>query len=139
MGVAIARSLLDQIRAEAAASPNREICGLMFGRPDEIAAVMPTDNVSSAPADSFEIDPQMLFRAIRDERAGRAALIGHYHSHPGGSAVPSERDRQAAEPDRYWLIVGSDGATDGADVLLWRAERGEEGLVRFRPVALVIR
>ncbi len=129
MAVAIARTLLDSILAEAAATPAREVCGLLFGDCAAISHATPAANVSPHPADSFEIDPQALFAAIRAERAGGARLVGHYHSHPNGRPEPSARDAAAAEPGRLWLILG------GGRARLWRA--GEGG--RFDEVALILR
>lgn len=126
MEMTIARSLLDAILAAAAIQPDREICGLLFGDGESVTAVQPAANVSPNPADSFEIDPQALFAAIRAERAGGARLVGHYHSHPSGTALPSARDAAAAEAGRLWLIVA------GAEVRLWRAEAAG----RFVPVSL---
>jgi len=102
----IAAALLAEIEARAAASPDREICGLLLGQGSRIDAAPATVNVSPVPADSFEVDPAALFAALRAERAGGPGLIGHYHSHPGGPTRPSPRDRAAAEPGRLWLILG---------------------------------
>jgi desampylase len=128
MGLRIARSLLDQILAEAMAAPDREVCGLLFGDDEAIAAVQPAANVAEDPARQFEVDPQALFNAIRSGRAGGAKLIGHYHSHPNGVPSPSERDAAASEPGWFWLIVADGVAT------LWMAESG--GI--FRPVRLIV-
>jgi proteasome lid subunit RPN8/RPN11 len=127
MGIAIARCLIDQLLAEAAAEPDREVCGLLFGNGGAILHVAPTANVAAYPADSFEIDPQALFAAIRAERNGGPRLIGHYHSHPRGRPDPSPRDAAAAEPGRLWLILGS------GEARLWQAEAGG----RFTPVPLL--
>ena len=40
-----------------------------------------------------------------------AEVVGYYHSHPGGQAVPSRRDRALAWPQATYLIVATaDGA-----------------------------
>ncbi len=129
MPIAIARSLLDRLLADAAAAPGREICGLLFGDEAAIARAEPAANVAPQPADSFEIDPAALFAAIRAERAGGARVIGHYHSHPNGRPEPSARDAAAAEPGRLWLILG------GGAARLWLAEAGGG----FREVPLLLR
>ncbi|QJU60820.1 M67 family metallopeptidase [Sphingomonas sp. AP4-R1] len=116
MTVSIARICLDRLRAEAAASPEREICGLLFGTPVRIEAALATLNIAARIEDEFEIDPRALIAAHRAERAGGPRLIGHYHSHPSGSAFPSARDAAAAEPGRLWLILAS------GDARLWRSE-----------------
>jgi desampylase len=113
--VAVPRHLIDRIRAEEAAAPGSEICGLLFGDGDRIDAARAAANVAARPADSFEIDPAALIAAHRAERHGGARIIGCYHSHPGGRPEPSERDRSAAEPGGVWLIVA------GGIVRGWRA------------------
>jgi len=118
MAIGIKRSTLDQILGLAAASPSEEVCGLLLGSTGRIDRAEPAQNVAEAPASMFEIDPAALFAALRAERAGGPRLIGHYHSHPNGSAEPSARDLAAAEPDKYWLIIG------GGTARLWLAGAG---------------
>jgi len=124
----IGRDVLGVLLAAAEAAPHREICGLLFGSSDRIVRAEPADNVAAHPEDTFEIDPRALFAALRAERAGRERVIGHYHSHPNGSAEPSPRDLAAAEPGKLWLIIG------GGIARLWIMENG-----RFRELQLVVR
>jgi len=133
MTMRISRGLLDRLRAEAAAAPDREICGLLLGNAREIADAVAANNVSSSPADSFEIDPQAIFDVVRAARAGGPALIGHYHSHPRGPAEPSLRDREAAigTPAQLWLIIA------GPDLALWRLGEDHEGVRICQRVELV--
>ena len=103
----ISSELLRRLLAEAEASPNAEVCGLLFGEAGRIDAAEPCPNVAPHPARAFEIDPAALFAAHRRARAGGAAIIGHYHSHPSGSPVPSPRDAaQAMGDSAIWVIVG---------------------------------
>jgi proteasome lid subunit RPN8/RPN11 len=127
MIVEIAIGIVDRLLAEAVATPHREICGLLFGDGNRIESAEPTPNVAADPARTFEIDPAFLFRAIRAERQGGSRLIGHYHSHPNGRAEPSPRDLAAAEPGKYWLIIG------GGEARLWLAE--QDG---FREVKMIV-
>lgn len=132
MKVRVSTITLQRIVAHAATADDREICGLLFGTDDMIAAASPAANVAAAADRQFEIDPQALFAAIRAERHGGPRLIGHYHSHPSGSTVPSACDALAAEPGRLWLIVA------GGHVAAWRA--GASGAIHgvFSPVELAI-
>ena len=127
MAVSIARPLLRTLFDAAMAIPDQEICGLLFGATDRIDRAEPARNVAERPQDTFEIDPRALFAALRAERAGGERLIGHYHSHPNGSAEPSPRDLAAAEPRKLWLIIG------GGDARLWVMENGG-----FRELQLVV-
>lgn len=111
-------ALLDTILAAAASTPDREVCGLLFGSLERIVAAAAAANVAPDTARSFEIDPAALFAALKAQRTGGPVLIGHYHSHPSGSAEPSAADAAAAEPGRLWLIVGGNMAR------LWLATAG---------------
>jgi len=126
MELQISSPLLDEIKRLAAAAPGVEICGLLLGEGGRVDAIRPCANVSAEPHDSFEIDPVALIAAHRACRSGQPGPIGHYHSHPGGVAIPSDRDAAAAEPGSYWIIVAGD------DLRCWRALPG----ARFAPVAI---
>jgi proteasome lid subunit RPN8/RPN11 len=99
-----------RIVAEACAAFPRECCGLIEGRwrdadLAEAVALHPAPNLAADP-DRFEIDPEAHFAALKRARAAGHALIGCYHSHPGGAAVPSARDLAGAgEEDFLWLIA----------------------------------
>ncbi|EZP51501.1 M67 family metallopeptidase [Sphingomonas sp. RIT328] len=130
---AIASDLIDRIRCEAAACPDAEVCGLLFGDDAAITAIRPCRNVAADPARWFEIDPAALLAAHRAARGGGPRLIGHYHSHPSGIARPSPRDAASAPPDgALWLIVA------GGTVRGWRAVAGGPVEGRFAPVPLRI-
>jgi proteasome lid subunit RPN8/RPN11 len=128
MAVRIRREILQVLLDAAAAAPDREVCGLLFGSSEGIDSAEAAENVAERPGDSFEIDPRVLFAALRAERAGGERLIGHYHSHPNGRAEPSPRDLAAAEPGKLWLIIG------GGIARLWIMENGG-----FRELQLVVR
>jgi desampylase len=116
MDVRIARELLDELIQQAAETPTREVCGLLFGAPDKIHAVQSCENVAADPTRHFELDPSALIAAHRAARASGAAIMGCYHSHPEGLAVPSSTDLAMAEPNGWvWLIIA------GPRVEAWRA------------------
>lgn len=116
MTISISSAVLAQLLRDAAVEPDREVCGLLFGTHDRIAAALSCSNVAADPARSFEIDPAALLAAHRRARTGGAAVIGHYHSHPTGIAGPSQRDAAQSMGDgAIWLIVAG-GAARG-----WRS------------------
>jgi proteasome lid subunit RPN8/RPN11 len=127
MDLTISRAALDEMRQAAAASPDREICGLLLGRGNVVEELLPCVNVAADPRRRFEIDPVALIAVHRAARAGGPALIGHYHSHPTGDATPSACDAAAAEEGSYWVIIG------GGELRCWLAAGGG----RFIPIAVV--
>lgn len=133
MVVHISRDVLKQILAQAAAVPDAEVCGLLLGMGERIIEARVADNVADDPARRFELDPAVLIAAHRTARAGGAQILGHYHSHPGGSTEPSACDAAMAHVDgSLWLICAPDGGH-----ALWRA--GTAGLHgRFTRCALEV-
>lgn len=131
MTVAITSDLVGQILREAAASPDAEVCGLLFGGADAITAIRPCRNVAADPSRRFEIDPAALLAAHRAARGGGPALVGHYHSHPSGDPRPSPRDAASAAPDGALWLIAAGGVVRG-----WRAVAAGAVEGRFDPVAL---
>jgi proteasome lid subunit RPN8/RPN11 len=114
MKLALPASLRDQIAHEALAAYPSECCGLIEGvRHDDAlqaVALHPARNLAVA-ADRFDLDPSDHLAAQKAARAHGRALIGCYHSHPGGRPEPSQADRSgAAGMDFLWLIAATDGA-----------------------------
>ena len=129
MGYKISSTLLERLLTDTNNSRHAEICGLLYGSQGRIAEAEACANVAADPARAFEIDPAALFAAHRRVRAGGPAIVGHYHSHPSGAAVPSARDAAQAMGDgALWLILT---AGEGR---LWRSDR----LGAFDEVALVV-
>jgi proteasome lid subunit RPN8/RPN11 len=88
-----------------------ECCGLIEGMatPEgwRATALHGSKNIAADPARSFLIDPQVHFDLLHRLRRTDRAIIGCYHSHPGGLGQPSERDRTEAIDDGFvWLIAG---------------------------------
>nr|WP_281250980.1 M67 family metallopeptidase [Sphingomonas mucosissima] len=132
MTLRISRSLAARIVSETMRFPV-ETCGLLLGFDNAVEAIEPCDNVHATPATHFELDPAALFRALRRGRTGGPQVIGHYHSHPSGVAMPSPTDAAQAAPDgAYWLIAA------GPELTAWRASGDGAVYGRFDPVALAI-
>jgi desampylase len=106
----------DALVALAAAHPDVEVCGLLFGTAKAIDDFERTANIAPDPARFFEIDPVALIAAHRRMRNGGPRITGYFHSHPGGPDEPSLTDiAQAAADDMLWMIVTGDG------LRIWRA------------------
>ncbi|MEP6785606.1 MAG: M67 family metallopeptidase [Sphingomonadales bacterium] len=129
MSVTISSEHAAQIIATADAHPDIEICGLLVGSYNRIDDILPAANVADDTTRRFEIDPAVLFGALRSERAGGGVLIGNYHSHPGGGGTPSETDAaMIRKPGELWLIVAR------GELSAWRANAD----MRFDHVALIL-
>ena len=125
-------------RAAEAAYPE-EACGLLVGRAEpggawQVNAVEASANVAEPPRTRrFEVDPKLRLRLERELRDGPDAIIGVFHSHPNGSAAPSETDiSMIFEPDMVWLITAVADGRAGATMAYKPTEDG----AAFRPLGL---
>ena len=97
------------------------------------ALVEPADDASMTQARRYWIDPKDLFETQRQARADGLTMIGVYHSHPNGKAVPSECDRTLAWPTYAYIIVSvRHGAA--VDLQNWQLD----GNHQFQPEPLKI-
>ncbi len=129
------RSLLESVRAASEAAAPEEACGLLLGRAGSdrimLSGCVPSRNLASDPVRRFEVDPAVRLRVQRAARSGAEPLVGVYHSHPSGTAAPSETDRRCLnEPGLVWLIAGSGPRWE---VRAWLALRGD-----FRELPLTV-
>jgi len=117
--------------AAEAAYPG-ECCGLLVGhgaRTIHVTRLAPAPNLlRSETGDRFELDPRIRFETERAVRGTAERIVGHWHSHPNGSATPSATDlEQAWEPDLIWLIAGvapnDSGRPQAVQILAHRLDR----------------
>jgi proteasome lid subunit RPN8/RPN11 len=120
--IRLPRALHDAIVANCRAELPNEGCGLLLGERSgskaNIAEVLPARNTLAAP-DRYEIEPEAVLAADRRARAAGLLLLGAWHSHPDGPAVPSSTDRAEAWPDWCYLIVGLADAA-APELRAWR-------------------
>jgi proteasome lid subunit RPN8/RPN11 len=114
MKLILPRILQARIEALALDAFPAECCGLMEGVSCDAAvtvlALHPARNIAPAP-DRFEIHPEDHFKALKTARANGRAIIGCYHSHPGGEPRTSEIDRRGGGEENFvWLIAAPAGA-----------------------------
>lgn len=112
MTVAMADALRRKILDEARAAHPAECCGLLEGAREgerfRVIALHRARNLSPDPH-RFEIDPRDQLAAHRHAREQGTAVVGCYHSHPDGQAMPSMADRAGAGEDNFlWLIAGGE-------------------------------
>lgn len=81
-----------------ARSTPREICGFIL----RDYTICPIKNVAEGERD-FKMDDQQLIQFFQENFN---AVLGVYHSHPGGREDPSERDIiYAPARMRYWIVT----------------------------------
>lgn len=90
-----------------------ECCGLLLGRRlggGEVRIGRAEPCVNQAPDQHcrFTISPEAVLAAYRWARDRGEQVVGTYHSHPRGAAVPSEVDRESAWAGASYLILGLD-------------------------------
>jgi proteasome lid subunit RPN8/RPN11 len=97
---ALRGELIDRARS---AAPD-EACGLLLRASDGQLRLTSEPNLCADPRLGFAIDPLAVLRA---ESAG-ANVVGVWHSHPAGPALPSDRDEAARDtwPGLAHVIVG---------------------------------
>jgi [CysO sulfur-carrier protein]-S-L-cysteine hydrolase len=104
----IARSLLDQIVAQARAEAPNECCGIVGARDGGAVRLFQARNARASPL-AYEIDARDLVK-IYDELDQQGLEVGIiYHSHTRSDPVPSQTDINLASPflpDAVYLIVG---------------------------------
>jgi proteasome lid subunit RPN8/RPN11 len=101
--VTVPMVVFDELLGHGTEAAPGECCGVLLGRTGEIAEAVRTPNIAADPLRRFEIDPKAHFAAIRRSRALGVDIIGAYHSHPHGAAVPSETDKAEAFEDEAFV------------------------------------
>jgi proteasome lid subunit RPN8/RPN11 len=89
----------------------QECCGMIVGHRQQdgwiVDRIVPSDNLSPKPLKTFEVDMRLRLALQRQLRGSGKSVIGHYHSHPGGTPTPSATDLESAwEDEMVWVIVG---------------------------------
>jgi [CysO sulfur-carrier protein]-S-L-cysteine hydrolase len=122
----IARSMLDEIIAQARDEAPNECCGIVGTRDGNAVRLFKARNAKASPL-AYDIDGRDLQR-IYDEIDASDLQVGIiYHSHTRSDPVPSQTDINLASPfltDAVYLIVGvKDPAT--TDLRSWYIRDGQ--------------
>jgi desampylase len=124
--LALTRDDIALITAHATAAAPDECCGILLGKRegDEITVrqVAAVPNVFEGDRRSrYELDARTHLRVQREARAAGLGVLGFYHSHPAGPAVPSQADVERAWLGYAYLIVTLGDAEPPARC--WRLDR----------------
>lgn len=98
------------LKALACAGAPEEVCGLLLGQGSEVVALVPVPNVAENRRTAYKMDERLFVQEMFAAEKRGLSMIGFYHSHPDGVALPSQTDiRYAHYPDALYLIIGLAG------------------------------
>ncbi|MDF1799823.1 MAG: M67 family metallopeptidase [Planctomycetota bacterium] len=109
----IGDKLLAELVGIAVEARPEEACGILVGRlEDGVARVDETPRSANRAADprvAFELDPGAWVAAEDAVRGRGLTVLGFWHTHPRGSAEPSDMDLAHALPGMWNLVVDARG------------------------------
>ena len=108
--ITIEQQALDVMIRDAQETFPDECCGFFYGSETnsdrQIVQALPVYNSKEGDKRRrFEIAPLDYMNAETYAEENGLALLGIYHSHPGAPAIPSEQDREAAQPYFSYIIL----------------------------------
>ena len=110
--IELPRSILDEITVHARNEAPRECCGILGGAGNTARTQYPLKNEAAHPDKEYFASPQELFRTMRTMRDAGEEMVAIYHSHPNGSAQPSQADLDLAFYRTIYLIVAVNDTID---------------------------
>jgi proteasome lid subunit RPN8/RPN11 len=108
--LAISNEAIKQINAHVEKSYPEEGAGFLIGVEGEVKEILPLDNAREDEArhNRFLITPEDYLKAELTADSLGLSLIGVFHSHPDCPNVPSEYDREWAQPFFSYIITRVD-------------------------------
>jgi proteasome lid subunit RPN8/RPN11 len=115
-------AILRDIADHAAAAYPYEGCGALVGTNGHVRLALPLPNRDGRAREiGFVVDPSDYVRVEEEADALGLTLIGFWHSHPDGLALPSATDRAYAWEGLLTVIVAvSSGTPD--EISAWRLD-----------------
>jgi proteasome lid subunit RPN8/RPN11 len=109
--LAIPKKLVEQITAHLESAYPEEGAGFLLGGNGEVIQIFPLPNAreDAARHNRYLITPGDYMKAELKAAELGVDLIGVFHSHPDCPNVPSEYDREWAQPFFSYLITRVDG------------------------------
>ena len=132
----LTRRVADDIRRAVAEGLPGECCGIVLadpGSPELGVSLLPSPNVAAeGRRRRYRLDHRVHLLAVDEEIRGAALILGYYHSHAAGPAVPSRSDAELAVPGVTYLIASAagmsghlgsarNGAAEPFEVRAWRS------------------
>ena len=112
LSLTITESQANSMIAHAQHGLPSEACGLLGGKSGHVSTVYPGTNAEHSPI-RYLLDPIDQFNAMKMIDQNGEDLIGIFHSHPKGVAIPSEIDiTQAYYPKATYVILARHNKKD---------------------------
>jgi proteasome lid subunit RPN8/RPN11 len=128
--IAVAKRLLEEIRAHGRDTYPEECVGALLGRKGDPARVVAIERMENIRAEErgrrYEISPKDYLRVEGLASGKSLALLGFYHSHPDHPAAPSAYDGERAFPFfRYLVCAVAEGRPGEITAWTLSEEAGE--------------
>lgn len=106
MSLTIKKELIERINKHIEAAYPGEGAGFLLGADGDVNEVLPLDNAREEEArhNRFLLTPEDYLKAEMKAMELGVDLIGVFHSHPDCPNVPSEYDREWAQPFFSYVI-----------------------------------
>ena len=110
MEIKISETLIEKINSHVEAAYPEEGAGFLLGTDGEVKEILPLTNAREDEArhNRFLITPEDYLKAELKADELELNLIGVFHSHPDCPNVPSEYDREWAQPYFSYVITRVD-------------------------------
>ena len=102
MVVPVDPEVLTNLQKECTKS-NKEICGIVSTNQE----VFFIPNISKTPSNSFLMDQAQYFRALNSLSRSGLGVLCLFHTHPGASPEPSEKDLEFMKKSAYAMLIVS--------------------------------
>lgn len=99
----IEKKVYDEMLEHCIKSFPYEACGILAGK-EKVTDIYRIKNIESSYV-SYFMEPIEQLKAMKDIRTKGINMIAIYHSHPYGNAYPSQKDRELAFYDVYYVII----------------------------------
>ncbi len=120
--IVLPRHIFRQLVNKSKTNLPNESCALVFSFPDDsliVDRVIFVKNISTSPRTEYLIDPFELLSIEEKQTALGLELMGIFHSHPNGKAIPSKTDLLYSVPNLYYLILKLDQNSNTTAVKCW--------------------
>jgi len=112
MSIKVSTEVLNEINIHVEKAYPEEGAGFLLGVEGEVKQILPLNNAREDEArhNRFLITPEDYLHAELTADSLGLSLIGVFHSHPDCPNVPSEYDREWAQPFFSYIITRVDNA-----------------------------